>query len=175
MPQCTTSDGGETMIINSQAYKRNHRRLRFGKDGIYQSRRLTEGFYYYLHPEEVGDRSQGWLMMAHDKLPEDPWEAQQCTQTEVLTTIPLKDRLEARLAGIGYRSDRYIRFERLLKILKDLRYVYVASADWSTLASHVNAKYFPRDVRIVSIVEKPNQIWSLGEGMIMAIEVSVVP
>ncbi len=58
------------------------RKERFGKHGKYQSQRLIEGFYYsYLHPEEVGDRSKGWLMMAHDPFPktfeEQLFEAQE--------------------------------------------------------------------------------------------------
>lgn len=33
-----------------------------------QGQRLIEGFYYsYLAmPEEIGDRSKGWMAMAHD-------------------------------------------------------------------------------------------------------------
>jgi len=164
------------MWINSPAYKRNYRKKRFGKTGTYQSQRLIEGFYYYLNPDEIGDRSQGWLMMAHDKLPEDPFATRQYQSEDETTMIPLKDRLEARLVGIGYRCGRYIRFERLLKILKDLRNVYVVNPNTgnSTLVSYVNARHFPKDVRIASIVEKPNQMWSLWEGMIVAIEVEVV-
>lgn len=37
-----------------------------------KAQRLIEGFYYsYIHPDEVGDRSKGWLMMAHDPLPKE--------------------------------------------------------------------------------------------------------
>lgn len=28
--------------------------------------RLIEGFYYYLNETEVGDRTKGWMMVAHD-------------------------------------------------------------------------------------------------------------
>jgi len=58
------------MYINSPAYKRNKRKLRFSKRGEYYGDRLIEGFYYYLYPEKIGDRSRGWLMMAHDPLPD---------------------------------------------------------------------------------------------------------
>lgn len=35
---------------------------------LVKEQRLIEGFYYYLHREKAGDRSKGWLMMAHDKI-----------------------------------------------------------------------------------------------------------
>ncbi len=44
-----------------------HRKQRFGKDGVYQLRRVIMRFYYYLHEDEVGRRDQGWMMYARDK------------------------------------------------------------------------------------------------------------
>jgi len=49
---------------HGQLLKRRYKRK---MDDI-RSQRLIEGFYYtYMHPEEIGDRSRGWLMMARDK------------------------------------------------------------------------------------------------------------
>ena len=55
------------MWINSPAYLRMKRKLDFSSNGEYHQDRVIAGFYYYLHPEEVGDRSKGWLMMARDR------------------------------------------------------------------------------------------------------------
>jgi len=56
------------MWSNSPAYKRMKRKLDFSKNGKYQQDRRIMGFYYtYVNPKEVGDRSQGWLMIARDR------------------------------------------------------------------------------------------------------------
>jgi len=44
-----------------------HRKDRFTRTSGYKGDRLILGFYYYLHEDEVGDRSKGWLMFARDK------------------------------------------------------------------------------------------------------------
>lgn len=89
--------------------------------------------------------------------------------------ITLKEQLEGRLQGIGYKEGDYIKFVRLLKILKSLRYVYIVNEDknFSVLIGHENKDDFPRDVRIVSIAEGRNCIWSLGVGYIPNIDVVV--
>lgn len=34
-----------------------------------KDQRLIEGFYYYLNPEEIGDRKKGWVVMSHERPP----------------------------------------------------------------------------------------------------------
>jgi hypothetical protein len=47
---------------------RRRRKDRFcNPTGKYKGDRLILGFYYYLHEDEVGDRSKGWRMFARNK------------------------------------------------------------------------------------------------------------
>ena len=73
MPGCINSvPEGVPMTYLKSNYlislrKSRMRKERFGQSGRYHAARLIGGFYYsYMHPEEVGDRTKGWLVMAHD-------------------------------------------------------------------------------------------------------------
>jgi hypothetical protein len=48
----------------------NRRRQLFTSTHGYKGDRLILGFYYYLHEDEIGDRSKGWRMFARDKVVE---------------------------------------------------------------------------------------------------------
>jgi hypothetical protein len=89
--------------------------------------------------------------------------------------MTLKTQLEARLTGIGYKDGDYISFNRLYKILKSLRYVYLYNMDkkHSSLIGHEDKTTFPKNVRIISITELEHQIWSIDVGYIMTIEVGL--
>lgn len=90
--------------------------------------------------------------------------------------MTLKNQLDGRLQNIGYKEGNYINFDRLIKILKSLRYVYIHNMDkgFSVIIGHEDKNKFPKQVRIISIIERQNQIWSLGIGYILSIEVGVV-
>lgn len=89
--------------------------------------------------------------------------------------MTLKTQLEGRLKGIGYKDGNYIRFDRLVRILKSLRYVYIHNVDkrFSVLVGHEDKDRFPKDVRIISITEGSHHIWDCVVGYIPDIEVSV--
>lgn len=51
-------------------YKRMQRKRQFTDLTGYKGDRLILGFYYYINEDKIGNRDEGWLMMAHDKIPE---------------------------------------------------------------------------------------------------------
>lgn len=89
--------------------------------------------------------------------------------------LTLKEQLEGRLRNIGYKEGDYINFDRLVKIFKSLRYVYIVNKDrrFSVLIGHEHGHDFPKYVRIISITEGRNCIWSIGVGYIPNINVEV--
>jgi hypothetical protein len=72
--------------------------------------------------------------------------------------LSVKERLEARV-----HIRQIIQFEKLVKILKSLGHTcYIQYDQYETHIDCINPQKYPDIVKIISIVEKEYQIWSMG-------------
>jgi len=62
-----------------------------------------------------------------------------------------------------------------MNIIKSINWhtIYIQNKNNATLASYLDPKYYPKEVVVVNITEKHNQIWSSVEGEILATIVEI--
>ena len=81
-------------------------------------------------------------------------------------TLSVKSRLEARI-----KYGHHMPFTKLMNIIKSISIhaIYIDFGKSGTLASYLNPQRFPKEVVVVNITERHNQIWSMGKEILATI------
>ena len=81
-------------------------------------------------------------------------------------TLSVKSRLEARI-----KYGHHIPFTKLMNIIKSIstHTIYIQYKNGGALASYLNPQRFPKEVVVVNITERHNQIWSMGKEILATI------
>ncbi|MFA5745705.1 MAG: hypothetical protein WCX79_01155 [Candidatus Paceibacterota bacterium] len=85
-------------------------------------------------------------------------------------TLSVKSRLEAR---IKYRH--HMPFSKLINIIKSIDWytTYIQNKNSVTLVNYLNPQKYPKEIVVIKITEKDNQIWNWVKGNITATIVEI--